>query len=199
MAISVESIETQIPYYLTQEQKENLTKALLDFPENINYYTQIYPDEILQGDGWSRFEIIKFENGERKEIKGIVLSNSCDISPDNPRYFPPKITFAPIIKLNNYAELLRANGVENSKIENRLKTIREQRITNLFFLPSNSVLHDDHIALLDDLYTMPFNTFISKPERSKQFTLSQVGFYLFLLKLSVHFCRFREEIIRDSE
>ena len=195
MEITVETIQTQIPYYLTQDSKENLAKALQDFPE-INYYTSLYPTDILQGDGWNKFEIIKFEDCVRKEIKGIVLSNTCDISPDNSRQIPPKITFAPIIKLNSYSELLKSKGIDQQRIDSRLQTIREQKVTTMFFLPRGEILDDDYVALLDDLHTIPFNVFETKKERVKQFTLSQVGFYLFLLKLSVNFCRFHENIER---
>jgi hypothetical protein len=196
VGITVESIETQIPYYLTQKAKENLVQALKNFPEYFDYYTDLYPTDVLQGDGWSKLEVLRFEDGARKEIKGIVLSNSCDISVINLRDFPPNISFAPIIKLSKYAEKLAAKGFPQEKIESRLQSIRVQQTSNMFFLPKGGKLDDDFVALLGDLHTMPFKVFEPKGEREKQFTLSQVGFYLFLLKLSVHFCRFHEEIER---
>jgi hypothetical protein len=195
MEITVESIETQIPYYLTQKAKENLINALKSFPDFFDYYTDRYPTDILQGDAWSKLEVIRFEDGTRKEIKGIILSNSCDISKENLRDFPPNISFAPIIKLSRYAEMLAAKGFSQQKIESRIQSIRVQQTSNMFFLPTGAKLEDDYVALLGDLHTMPFKAFEPKL-REKQFTLSQVGFYLFLLKLSVHFCRFHEEIER---
>ena len=79
MGITVENIKDHIPYYLAQEAKEGLVKALRDFPEKMNYYTTTHPDELLQGDGWNSLDIINVETAERKSIKGIILSNSCDI------------------------------------------------------------------------------------------------------------------------
>lgn len=196
MEITLESIETQIPYYLTQKSKENLVKALKSFPDYFEYYVDLYQSDILQGDGWSKLEILRFEDGTRKEIKGIILSNSCDISSENKRDIPPNISFAPIISLNRYGEMLEAKGFPQQKINSRLQSIRVQQTSNMFFLPKGGNLEDDYVALLDDLHTMPFKVFEPKKERMKQFTLSQVGFYLFLLKLSVHFCRFHEEIER---
>lgn len=195
MEISVESIGTQIPYYLTQKSKENLVQALKSFPNFFDYYIDLYPTDILQGDGWSKLEVIRFEDGDRKEIKGIILSNSCDISVENKRDLPPKISFAPIIKLSKYAEMLVSKGFLQQKIDSRLQSIRVQQTSNMFFLPKGGKLEEDYVALLDDVHTMPFKVFEPKT-REKQFTLSQVGFYLFLLKLSVHFCRFHEEIER---
>jgi hypothetical protein len=196
MSISAETIQAQIPYYLTQEQKDGLVKALAEFPNPIQYYIALYPNELLQGDGWEKLEIVRFENGTRDKIKGVLLSNSCDISADNKREIPPKITFAPIIKLSNYSELLLKSGLTPQQINDRFQKIREQRITTMFYLPKGGSLEEEHVALLDDLHTVPARAFEKVAERKKLFTLSQVGFYLFLLKLSVHFCRFHEEVTR---
>ena len=196
MSITPETIQTQIPYYLTQAQKDGLIKALDEFPRPIQYYIGLYPNELLQGDGWEKLEIIRFENGSRDKIKGIVLSNSCDISPNNKRNMPPNITFAPIIKMANYAQLLLKNGLTQQQIEDRFQSIREQRITTMFYLPKGSALDEEYVTLLDDLHTVPAHAFEQVAERKKLFTLSLVGFYLFLLKLSVHFCRFHEEVAR---
>lgn len=53
MEITAESIQDQIPYYLSQEAKDNLVKALKRFPDNINYYINLYQSDMLQGDGWT--------------------------------------------------------------------------------------------------------------------------------------------------
>lgn len=196
MSIYPESIQRHLPYYLTQEQKSGLMKALEEFPRPIPYYIDLYRNELLQGDGWEKFEIVRFENGQRDWIKGIVLSNSCDISPDNKRHTPPKITVAPIIKMSRYAALLISRGVNQQQIDDRFLAIREQRVTTMFYLPKGAALDEEYVALLDDLHTIPAYAFERNEEREKLFTLSLVGFYLFLLKLSAHFCRFHEEVAR---
>jgi hypothetical protein len=78
-----------------------------------------------------------------------------------------------------------------------LAAIREQSITSIFYLPKGAALDAEHIALLDDLHTVPLGYFSGKEERSKLFTLGMTGFYLFLFKLSVHFCRFHESVPRS--
>jgi hypothetical protein len=196
MSINAETIQAYIPYYLTQEKKDGLIKALAEFPRPIQYYIDNYPNELLQGDGWEKLEVIRFEDGVRDQIKGIVLSNTCDISPENKRDTPSKITFAPIITLDSYARLLLKKGITQQQIDDRFQSIREQRITTMFYLPRGGALDEEHVALLDDLHTIPAHAFERVPERKKLFTLSLVGFYLFLLKLSVHFCRFHEEVAR---
>ncbi len=198
MQITTDSIKEQIPYYLSQEAKDNLVKALDNFPRKIDYYINKYQGEILQGDGWNYVDIINFEDGRRRLIKAVLLSNSCDVSPENKRDLPVKLTFAPIIKLNNYQSVLIKAKLDNQQIEAKINAIKEQKITSLIYLPKGSDLEDDYIALLDDLHTVPYTVFDSHKDKKKLFTLSQVGFYLFNLKLSVHFCRFHEEVDRDA-
>lgn len=195
MAITVEDIKESIPYYLTQEAKDGLIKELKDFPEKMNYYTTKYQDELLQGDGWDNLEIINLETAERKSIKGIILSNSCDISSENPRDVPARIVFAPIIPLPLYENLLVQKKIAQEKVLSKISAIKQQKITSFFYLPQGGRLESDYIAVLDDLHSLPACNF-QKSTRKKAFTLSQAGFYLFLLKLSIHFCRFHENVFR---
>lgn len=199
MQITTESIQTQIPYYLTQKAADELAKALDRFPREIEYYLNQYPSDALQGDGWTSLEVIQFETGARKQVKGMLLSNSCDIDPENARDFPPKIIFAPLVKLDRYTALLTEIGIDADKIASKVAAIKEQKVTTVFYLPKGAQLDAEYIALLDDVHTMPFAYFSGIADKKKIFTLGQVGFYLFLLKLSVHFCRFNEQVDRDAE
>ena len=198
MELNGDTIQEHIPYYLSQESKDNLVKALKDFPKNTPYYTNLYPNETLQGDGWSALGLINYETGERKKVRGIILSNSCDIDLKNKRDIPVKLVFAPIIKLKRYARLLELAKIPKEKIKGKFDSIRNQKVTTLFYLPKGAGLDDEHAALLDDIHSIPLLEFSDQEDRTKLFTLHQVGFYLFLLKLSVHFCRFHEEVNRDE-
>jgi len=200
MEITADAIHNQIPYYLTQHQKDGLVKALSDFQGNHtkpNYYINRYVDQLMQGDGWSDFQIFNFENGEKASILGIALSNTCDVTPENNRDLPVKITFAPVIPLSAYNNLLRKNGINEDKISNKMRDIRAQKITNIFYLPCGSKLQEEHIALLSDVHTMPAVYFQNNQKKCKSFTLSMFGFYLFVFKLSIHFCRFHENVDRS--
>jgi hypothetical protein len=197
MQVTSESIKDQIPYYLSHKAKESLAKALDDFPKRIEYYIDRYQNEALQGDGWTSIEVIRFEDGARKHIKALLLSNSCDVDPQNKRELPTKLTFAPMVKLSGYQSLLTTAALDQKQIAAKVQAIKEQRVTSLVYLPKGSGLDDDYVALLDDLHTVPYQVFSARTEKKKLFTLSNVGFYLFVLKLSVHFCRLHEEIERD--
>jgi hypothetical protein len=197
MSIDPEAIEDHVPYYLTQTQKQGLTKALADFNEHpVDYYTDRYREELLQGDGWTGLQVIQFDTGERASIKGIVLSNTCDVSADNARALPAKIVFAPIIRMSAYKAVLLKAGLKEDQVGSKFEAIRKQKITTLFYLPRGAGLEEEHIALLDDLHNIPLTAFHPPDDQAKLFTLSMVGFYLFVFKISVHFCRFHEEIER---
>jgi len=185
-----------LPKYLSPEQHRQLYKELQAFPANTNYYTQKpeLRDELLQGDGWTGLVAINFKTKESKPISGVIISNSCDVSTDNERALPVNILFAPIIRLTRYEKLLR-QGMESHRAKSVVGDIRRQRVTSLIYLPSFSNVIEESIVPLDDIHSHPLDDFVQQ-ERSKIFTLSQYGFYIFLLKLSIHFSRFQEDVVR---
>jgi hypothetical protein len=196
MADKFEVIQLHLPYYLTQEQKSYLIKELEQFPRPIQYYVSWPEDDQLQGDGWTRIEVIDFASSARKKIRAIVLSNTCDIDPKNDRRLPQRITLAPLVRLSAYMELLKKSHLEEQAISQKVTAIKEQRVSAIFYLPRGGKLAEDYIAILDDVHSIPLNVFLDEKEKVKLFTLSQVGFYLFVLKLSVHFCRLHEGVPR---
>jgi hypothetical protein len=192
-----DNIRDMLPYYLTRDQKEGLVRSLRDFPKNANYYYRDEENEIMQGDGWTTLQIFNFDSGERAAIKGIILSNTCDVSFENRRDLPTKIIFAPIIALASYKKLLEKSNLSADSVNNKFDAIRNQKITNIFYLPAGGDLTEEHIALLDDMHSMPLTNFHTNELRTKLFTLSQLGFYIFIFKISVHFCRFHENVVRS--
>ena len=193
-----EAIDTQIPYYLTEPQATGLKKALADFENSkpVDYFINKYNDKMLQGDGWLGLELFEFSSGEKFVRKGVILSNSCDISPENYRDVPSNILFSPLISLSRFRQKLEQSGLSNEQVDAKLNSIRKQLVTNIFYLPEGGELNDECFALLDNVHTMPSNAFTKSQEKEKLFTLSMVGFYLFTFKLSIHFCRLHEEISR---
>ena len=149
-----------------------------------------YRSDILQGDGWCGLQLFSFEDGKEHEVRGIVLSNSCDISTDNEHVFTPRIVFAPIIKLSAIEARFKVHQLAEDAIKSRIKSIKNQSVTNIFYLPAGTQLEEDSVAFLDDLHSIHIDQLFGK----KLFTLSMAGFYLFCYKLSVHFCRLQENV-----
>lgn len=194
--MEMEQIKDQIPYYLTKEQGEGLLLELEKYNGKTSLYTGTHADSILQGDGWSGFQLFDFVSEKKQRVRGILLSNSCDIDPTNARSFAGKVTFAPIIRLGRFRAMLTENGVTEDRADNIIGAIRRQENTQFFYLPCQPPLDDEFLVWLSDIHSMPAEAFVSSSEKAKIFTLNLTGFYLFLLKLSIHFCRFHENVDR---
>ena len=108
-------------------RKEGLLEALKDFPEHMDYYldkNSLLNSEILQGDGLNSLKIIQYETLATKNIRGILLSNSCDLDSNNSRDRGLKAVIAPIIKLSNYRLILERAGITEDKILAKLSSIK---------------------------------------------------------------------------
>lgn len=202
MNFDVESLQQQIPYYLTAEDREVLLGELRTIAAGgtadyvLNDYDGSFKECMLQGDGWQGFQLFLFESGERRSVRGIVLSNSCDVDPANRRDVPARVVFAPLVRLSAYKSLLEASGIGAKKIGDKIKSIKEQKTTNIFFLPAGGALEEDYVVRFDEAHSMPFASHVQEGDREKLFTLSTTGFYMLVFKLSVHFCRFQENVNR---
>lgn len=198
----MEAFERFLPYYLTQGNKAALKKSLDDFKsaQRVEYFlgAKEAPEHILQGDICSGLPIINYETGEKRFITGVILTNTCDMSPDNNRDVPAKITFVPIVNLNGYKNMLIKGGMDVAIAESKIKSIKDQSVTNMFYVPNFfNDKNEEGLALLSDASTISYELCIDK---NKEFcrlkSLSNFGFYLFIFKLSLHFCRFQEEVQR---
>lgn len=197
----MEDIKSYLPKYLSEDNYKNLLKELKSFPENIDQRLYSKPqslDTIFQGDGYKNFpyvDLLHLDLGS-KEVKGIILSNTCDLDLDNKRPYPSSIMFAPIIEIAKYTEILMNRGVNPDIIDNHLKSIRKQSVTSILFLPRNSRIPES-IVFLDRIMNID-NSYICRDQLQSQrlFTLSDYGFYMLLFKLSVHFSRIQERVNR---
>ena len=202
MAFDSEALKQQIPYYLTADpaKRELINQlSLLSKGADKGYFIPRSSDpnlgEVLQGDCWTGFQILSFKSGNRKLISGIVLSNTCDVSPDNQRTLPPNVTFAPIVKVSKLKSRFESLGLQSLQIAAKLDAIKSQSVTSIFYLPADGPFDEPHAVLLDDIHSMPINILAANSQ--KLLTLSMAGFYLFVFKLSVHFCRLQENVDRS--
>ncbi len=202
MSFNLEALQRHIPYYLTAPEQKALVAQLKALSEGattgfvISKNSDLHATTLLQGDGWRGFQIFSFVSGARKSVRGIVLSNSCDVSPDNERVLPQNVIFSPLIKLARIRQRFESSGLAIHQIDSKIAAIRSQSVTNIFYLPAGGPLDDEYVAQLDDLHSMPTKNHQETGE--KIFTLSMAGFYLFVFKLSVHFCRLHENVSRTA-
>lgn len=198
MTFLPEDLKNQIPYYLTSApaQKELIAnlEAIMSGVRT-GYYSSTSFEERLQGDGWRGLPLFSFDSGKKRDVRGILLSNTCDISPENNRALPPKLVFAPIVKLSAIKARFIKNSISSSQIAGKIKAIQAQTTTSMFYLPAGGPLKEEYVALLDDVHSVPVSAH-ENGNKEKLFTLSMAGFYLFAFKLSVHFCRLQENVDR---
>jgi hypothetical protein len=199
MSFSIENAESFIAPYLTRERRVGFLAELRAFPDVKPIYASIGDPEPLQGDCWSGVPVFDFESGQRKAIRAILVSNSCDASNQNSRLLPAKLTFAPVVALQRYAEALLRGGVDQRRVDDHLADIRGQRVSSLFFLPAGGRgIKVESVAILDDLQTVP-SAVIGSDGSERLSSLSDLGFWLFLFKLSYHFCRMHENVDRTPQ
>jgi hypothetical protein len=202
MNFDAETLKKHIPLYLSAEDQRVLIAELdaISRGGEAEYVLSRAHDEfgsqMLQGDGWQGFIIFSFDTGEKRSIPGLVLSNSCDLDPDNPRDLPTKVIFAPLARLASYVKFLEESGLDRSRIAAKVGSIKSQQTTSMFYLPAGAFLQHDYVIRLDEAQSMPVSLHTNNPEREKLFTLSNTGFYMLVLKLSIHFCRLQEKVNR---
>lgn len=187
-----------LPSYLTWEQREELRDNLRAFPRITNFYLPDSPSlpEVLQGDVWNGFVALSFRSSERRIVEGILLSNTCDVAVENEHRTQPKMVFAPVLSVAKYEVVLRGAGIPEEQIADILRSIRQQFTTNVFYLPPATYgMETEAMVVLDDVHSQPLDAFLHS-ERRLTSRLSQSGFYIFLIKLSIHFCRFLEGVAR---
>lgn len=205
--MSLEDFQLFLPKYLSPESQRELLKELKNFPENIDsrLYTSRLDDEeiIFQGDGLDNLLIINLPEDAVRMAKGIVISNTCDIDPKNPRFVASRLCYAPILSFEKYIRSLEeeraSKEISIDEIKDHADAIRKQRVTQIFFLPKTGEL-EDSVVLLDRILNCDNNYVNREKLKGKRlFTLSDYGIYLFIFKLSLHFTRMQESIERGCQ
>jgi len=204
-----------LPDYLLDSEKDRLSRALNQFQqkrdsgkrEEIDYSNFYLSDfqilHLLQGDlihsiprpYWNS-EDKAFENSFSP---GLLVSNSCDVSGGNIRQIKKDAVFAPLIPLFEYENDMRNGGLTQNKIDSILSQIKRQTYSNIFYLPPIDKGGKGFLAFLDQLFSIPAEELEQQQANTKSnrlISLDNFGSYLFIVKLSFHFCRIPEEVER---
>jgi len=200
--LDLDDLKIYLPKYLSSKEEDELIDSLRNFPNNIEnkMYSDIgkETDFIYQGDGIKDLLLINFPDERVDKGNGMIVSNTCDIHEEHKRFFSPRICYTPIFNLNKYRQaLLEKQVFGENNIDAHLDSIKKQQITQIIYLPSNGTTMDDSIVFLDRINNCK-NEYIDRSQlnQSRLFTLSMYGFYIFLIKLSIHFTRIRENVSR---
>lgn len=208
-ADNLEFIKTHLPKYLTPDASDNLFKEVNNsFPLSSDPY-KIFknaqePIRLYQGDCILDIPFGIFEGSTYKTtyLEGIVASNTCDIAPENERIVVNQVQFFPVFNLDEYLKLLKSKEISANRILTFVQDLKANRISNLFYLPPYQSLQEGFIRFdisssipTTSLYKGGYS-FEYSPKGDRIFTFSDYGFYLFIIKLSIHYCRIREGVFR---
>jgi hypothetical protein len=197
-----EEIKKYLPQYLTADSSKKLFEQLSRFPtdgtKDVVYTSALKADKhLFQGDGVKDAFYVDLPNLKEGRVPAILLSNTCDMNMENQRINPCRIMYAPLMNFDKYAAAIRTKYPE--KAENHLKELKAQHITQALFLPKGEGLDNDSILFFDRTISLPLSqALVDKMVSNRLFTLSDFGFYLFLLKTSMHFTRIQEKVDRNK-
>ena len=197
---SFEDIKKYLPQYLSDSDAKQLFSALKDFPNNIDerfYSNYSLDDNILyQGDCLKDIPAFNLPDTRTKLSQSMAISNTCDMDLINKRLWNTRILFSQIILLEKLEKGL-CQRFPKDRVTNYINSLKKQQITNAFYLPKSKNL-DEAVAFFD--YTNSFDINYIDRESLKErrlVSLSNYGFYILLLKLSIHFTRVQEKVERN--
>lgn len=201
-----EEIKKYLPPYLSPREERKLFDELERFPSNINdsiYASQNVSDtQIRQGDGLEAMPLVSLPENTVQEKPVLVISNTCDISPQNRRATTPRVMYCPIINFESFSHCIKASPKYDTEeaAEDYFQYVKEQKVSSLFYLPPSPVQEiDESLALLSRVSNCSMEVVYEEGnvDKDRIFSLGLYGFYLLLLKISIHFSRFKEEIHRE--
>lgn len=201
--LDFDNIRLHLPQYLTDLNQRKLLDQIDQFTEgNQPLYNDSFPeaDHVYQGDGLNDLLVINLPSTETDTKPSLVISNSCDVNPENPRLFPHRLVYAPLVDFQKLSDLLFSNfGAESERVKQYLGNLEHQHISNAFYLPASDFnrLEEPKVAFFDHVVSLPTDCIdVETLGERRLFSLSNLGFYLLVFKLSVHFTRVRENVDR---
>lgn len=202
----IQDISLYLPQYLSSPEKDSMREELRNFPTDGTKST-IYTcalknaDYLLQADGIDNLLYCNFPDTKIGKVHGILFSNTCDMSVENKRLNDCRIMYAPILRLDKYIEGLLGK-FEKKRVEDHINDIKSQSVSQIMYLPEDTTgigIDFDGIIFFDRVISIPLsNQRTEEFVQNRIFTLSNFGFYLFLLKISYHFTRVKERIDRNN-
>jgi hypothetical protein len=197
-----------LPNYLVEDDKSRLKNALEQFQNQgqreLNYsgFSKNYNHPFfLQSDLVREIRMPLWDDDsatyEKVYTDAIILSNTCDLSTDNKHSSNVKeCLFAPLVDLSEFLHDIERSGTKKDSLDQFSRAIKNQLVSNLFYIPNCTVEDKEYIALLDNVFWFPtaeLNAYIDSINVNRISSLSLFGHYLFILKLSYHMCRLPEE------
>ena len=198
--ISFEEIRQFLPTFLSQGSETAFLDEIKHFlaSESRPFYSSALAvhSTLFQGDGLEGLLVINLPDETIGKAAVLLFSNTCDVNPENTRFFPTHVSYSPIFPLDRYLDALR-RSYSAERVKTYEEAVRQQLVTQIFFLPKGGKLTGDSLVFLDRTLSSSATTIDPKTVSDiRLFALSDFGAWLFALKLSIHFCRIRDRVDR---
>lgn len=201
---SFDEIKRHLPQFLTSVDQKALFSEVDSFLSSRNlssggYYSDNakFIDNFCQGDGVNGLSFVDLRTKSFKNKMGMLISNTCDMDPSNARTYPTFVSYCPVHFLDVYRQALIDKGINTQKVRSHIDAIKNQKDTSFFYLPNIPNIGRDGVVYFGQINSCP-REMLDEGNVEKIFQLSNVGFYLFLIKLSIHFTRIRDGVNRGE-
>lgn len=175
------------------EHRAELTRYLDMFPDGVEdwlYHSEIVnPESLIQGDIILNIPVCFIDDsGDVLSGQDIValISHSCDMQRERQDF----IIIAPVVTFNEYKSL---TNYENNKqsIDSLIADIRANKVFRYFYLPPKNGLPESFIdfSRMVSISSAFINSIKTNHSEDCILSLSQYGYYLFLIKLTFHLAR----------
>jgi hypothetical protein len=195
-------------HFIADHLKEQCKQYLKQIPQGLGdwFYSSLIPQAAYQGDIVDKFEVVYYEVvDDRLEIQSLedfpcmLLSHTCDMDLED-KTREKYVSVAPVFSFKEFAKFKTSEYSEKGW-NDFLDAVKANRITDILYIPGKSPL-DNSVILLDRISSVHPNLLkirLQKGGTKRVLSLSQIGFYFFLIKLTYHFARYedREEILRE--
>lgn len=190
-----------MPPGLAHDDLEELYSELRRMGSGLkNYYWTPDSEHMFQGDAFegAPFPIFNAEGVSLKTGRVLLLSNTCDVSEENKRDQPIRVTVAPVVSLDRLAAILNRGGASNDRVESRIRAVRQHSVNSMFLMERGAGIKEDSVVLFDQIQSLPLSLFAHYSPR-RVATLSQAAHWILLVKISIHFSRLQEKVRRRAD
>ncbi len=134
-----------------------------------------------------------------KDQPCLLLSHTCDMDTED-KTREKCVSIAPVFSFKEFAEQ-KIPEYSDEAWKSFLNSVKANKITDILFLPAKDEKEDDFIVFLDKIYSIHSKLLNHRMRTGKtriKLSLSQIGYYYFLIKLTYHFARYEnnKEVIR---
>jgi len=152
-----------------------------------------------------KFEMVYYEVVDDRldllsleDVPCMLLSHTCDMEFEE-KTREKYISVAPVFSFEEFAKF-KVSKYTDEGWQDFLDDVRKNRITDILYIPGKNPLNDS-VILLDRISSIDpkfLKIRLEKTGSKRVLSLSQTGFYFFLIKLTYHFARYedRKEIQR---